>query len=293
MLRSSAALPPYAVEVPITNKVDGSLIPTLDIEAACGPTKFNFPLGNAVGCSLGSNVYNPIAVSASQDDSRALIWELDADSPSVLVLRHFSVTADGSHEDDTVHLRFTAPILPSITSCQINQGSKIFCLTEDGGLHAITYLKERSGTDTLLQSLSPLAEAVLSIPLGDYFDRLGEPTSLTRVEDTVCIGTSQGNVLCVAATNPSVDTIFELNLNAGLLGSLSGFFVRGVPQDVQQLVELKFMERSFLCSIHTGAVMKLWDLSTRRLVHSCDLLPPEEAAAHTATVARVAGKRGY
>ena len=297
MLRSSNTLPPYAVEVPLTTKIDGSLIPTIDIEADRGPTNFEFTPSTCVGCSLAANVHNPIAISATQDDSQALIWELDPDDPSILALRHFSVPGHASGtEDDIVHLRFPAPLLPSIASCQTAHGTKIFCLAADGGLHAITHFKEKSSgrgatSTTLLQTLSSAIEVVLSIPLADYFDRLGVPTALAVMSDTICIATSLGNVLCLEAMNPSTDTLFELNPNASILGSLiTGFFNRGVPQDIQQLVELQFMGRSFLCTIHAGAAVKIWDLKTKRLVHSCDLLPPEEAAGHEATLARVASK---
>ena len=108
----------------------------------------------------------------------------------------------------------------------------------------------------------------------------------------IFVGTALGHIFCLPTDNPTTEASFELDPNAGLLnGLLSGFFNRGKPQHVEQLVELRFMDTSFLCSIHCGAILRLWDVTTRKMIHSCDLIPPEEAAAHKATLARVAGKR--
>jgi hypothetical protein len=289
MIRSSVSLPPYAVEVPITSKIDAARIPTLEIDADCGPSKFDFNSATRVGCSLSSNVQNPIALSASQDNSRALIWELDADKPCVLSLRHFSV--DGGNGDDTstgAHFSFPAPILPSISSCPTTDGTKLFCLTADGALHVLTHNSRRNTTST---STALTKEAVHSVSFASAFDRLGSPTALVYVQGTICIGTTLGYILCLPEDNPTPAAAFELDANAGLLNNLlSGFFNRGKPQDIEQLVELRFMDKSFLCALHAGGVLKLWELSSKKMVHACDLIPPEEAAAHKATLARVAGK---
>jgi Nucleoporin Nup120/160 len=298
MIRSSVALPPYAVEVPVTGKLDDSRIPTLEIDPASGPSKFDFNVATKVGCSLNSNVQNPIALSASQDDSKALIWELDAEKPCVLSLRHFSVDGGVDDNNNAVHLNFSTPILPSISSCPTADGNKIFCLTADGALHVITHktnstsnMNNNTPTATAATTATFTREAVHSVSFASCFDRLGSPTALVYVQGTLCIGTSLGYVLCLPADNPTVESSFELDANAGLLnGLLSGFFNRGKPQDVEQLVELRFMDTSFLCSLHCGGVLRLWDLKSKKMVHNCDLIPPEEAAAHKATLARVAGK---
>ncbi|KAG7671196.1 hypothetical protein KSW81_003334 [Nannochloris sp. 'desiccata'] len=287
MIRSSFALPPYAMEVPVTGELDASRIPTLEIDADCGPSKFDFNSATIVGCSLSSNVQNPIALSASQDDSKALIWELDSEKPCILSLRHFSV--NGGEEDIAVHLNFSAPILPCISSCPTTDGTKLFCLTADGALHLITHHSRKISNDTAPVNPAFTTEAVQSTSLASAFDRLGAPTALVYVQGTVCIGTSLGYILCLPSDTPTPDMSFELDANAGLLNNLlSGFFNRGKSQDVEQLVELRFMDKSFLCSLHCGGVLRLWDLMTRKMVHSCDLIPPEEAAAHKATLTRVA-----
>ncbi len=277
----------------MTSKIDASRIPTIEIDADCGPSKFDFNSATRVGCSLSSNVQNPIALSASQDDSRALIWELEAEKPCVLSLRHFSVDGGGGNEDSTtaVHLNFSAPILPSITSCPTADGTNLFCLTSDGALHVITHHSRRSNNSTATSTTAFTREAVHSISLASAFDRVGSPTALVHVQGTLCIGTSLGYILCLSAETPTLDTAYELDANAGILNNfLSGFFSRGKPQDVEQLVELRFMDTSFLCSLHSGGVLRLWDLASKKMVHSCDLIPPDEAAAHKATLARVAGK---
>jgi WD40 repeat protein len=289
MTSSSVALPPYAMEVPITGKLDALHIPTLEIDAVGGPTKFDFKPATRVGCSLNSNVQNPIALSASQDDSKALIWELDSEKPCVLSLRHFSV--DGGEEDIAVHYNFSAPILPSISSCFTTNGTKLFCVTADGDLHVITH-HSRINSNNIAPVIPVFSkEAVHSTSFASAFDRLGAPTALLYVQGTICIGTSLGYILCLPADSPTPEVAFELDSNAGLLNNLiSGFFNRGKSQDVEQLIEIRFMDKSFLCSLHCGGVLRLWDLTTKKLVHSCDLIPPEEAAAHKATLARVAGK---
>jgi len=288
MIRSSVALPPYAMEVPITGKWDASQIPTLEVDADGGPTKFDFKPATRVDCSLSSNVQNPIALSASQDDSKALIWELDCEKPCVLSLRHFSV--DGGEEDIAVHCNFSAPILPSISSCPTSNGTKVFCLTADGALHVITHQSRTNSNNTAPVTPAFTTDAVHSTSFASTFDRLGAPTALVYVQGTICIGTSLGCILCLPADCPTLELAFELDANAGLLNNLiSGFFNRGKSQDVEQLVELRFMDKSFLCSLHCGGVLRLWDLTTKKMVHSCDLIPPEEAAAHKATLARVAG----
>ena len=295
---------PYAVEVVVTGKVQPSRVATIDIDAApCSsspPAQFNFIPATRVGCTLCHNVQSPIYVSIPQDTSKALIWELNAQAPCILSVRRFNLNGSTANDQDITHLRFSSPILPSISSCSTPDSSRIFILTADGTLHAITYPENESGdVEPLTHALNPTAGAVQSVSLAAFFEKLGDPTSLVHVESTVCIGTALGHVLCIPITTTgplTADALaaFDLNPASGLLAAvipttIQNFFSRG-PQCVEELVELRFLDKPFLCSLHSGAVLKLWDLAAKKLVHSCDLLPPQEGNSHRAALARVAGK---
>ena len=316
------SLPPFALEVPITAKVDPSRLPTVDVGPPTPPIKFNFPASTVIGTSL--SCVSPVATSATHSASHGLIWELDTNNPTILLLRRFSIDSatSTSTKQDAVRLQFSSPILPSIAYSVTSEAITVYIVTADGSLRAISYPTSSSTTKTpppcLADHLSPGSDAITALPLDPTFDRLGAPTSLLYIDGHVCIGTTQGHIVSLplsvtpsstpTPTTPlpaSVDDAFELNGGAGFLGSLIGGLLSRVnasapsttatattatatPHAVEQLAEIDSLDRSLLCSIHAGAVLKLWDLQFKKLIHSCDLLPAQDSKRHTASLVRVA-----
>lgn len=288
-------LPARAVEFPLARRSNDADIHTINVaEAGFGESIYDFRLATVAGSTRAAQAHGPIALSCVQDDSREFIWRLESAEPCVLALHDVCLVAGGNH-DNEVRLEFPIPLLPSICGVATAEGHRVFSIAADGSLVVVSLAHEPTA-----QEIRPLhhrlsAEgSVTTVSLAETFERVGTPTTLLLAAETLCIGTASGTILCLPAMDPNPATAMELTASSGLFSSLTGALggLLGKPkaQPVEQLAELHCMGRPFLCSIHAGSVVRVWDLESRRMLHSAELLPPQEGAAYKATLARSTGK---
>lgn len=247
--REGADLPRPAIEVPFyCGGVLGVKVPALRVGADGNDEIYQFVPQTAVGSSL-----QPARVPGNAP--RALTWLIDAAEPSILSLQDFN--SGGEPKESRAQLQFAAPLLPA-ASCvdQEDRCTQLAVLTADGVLHAIPVLWDGPLQRQMQRQLAPPG-AVRSVLLRPVLERLGVPTTLLHVCNHICVGTDQGHILCLAATNPDPATAVELKVAVSALGAVIGsLWGRAPPQPVRHLASLNFGSSQFLCSFHDQAVFR-------------------------------------
>ncbi|EFN52609.1 hypothetical protein CHLNCDRAFT_138668 [Chlorella variabilis] len=270
-----------AVEVPLC--LVEQLAPILEVGVdGESPACFQFkPLAEGTARAGKSEVHQ------NSSASRCLVWQLEGGAPSQLRLQEVSVCEE--RREGGARLRFAAPLLPAVSCTESAQhgGTLVAVVSADGALHTIRHSSSQAaGGASLLRQLQAPG-AVTSVPLAPLFQRAGEPTALLEVGGVVCVGTQEGNLVCLPAGSTDAADAFVLAPTSGFGKMLGGFFGRPTGQAVRQLLELRFMDRRLLAAIHEGGQLRLWDLPTRRLVHSADLLPASMSGEWVPTLARL------
>lgn len=200
-----------ALEVPLGG-ADGpsDALPTREVPAL-GEAAFELP-PLAAGAALAGRS------EPSQGGSGAccLLWRLEGAAPQTLVLQEAGVTDE--RREAAAALAFEAPLLPAVAITDVHgaQGTRLSALTADGALHTFVH-SGTPGAASLARQLAA-AGAVTSVPLAPLFARAGPPTALLEVGSHLCIGTADGNVVCLPA-GPGPDDVaaaFQLSPASGL-----------------------------------------------------------------------------
>jgi len=295
MLPDAAALPLLAVEVPLDRRIDNATVPTVRLGGGIEVAPlFTFPTATIAGSTLSPQALGPIALSCAQDDSRTLIWKIESHDPCIVTLHDFCLDG-GDAKDDEACLEFPCAVLPSIGGIATADGPRMFMITADGMLHIVALpTRAASQEEEALHVCLGAPGTITTLPLTQILERLGAPTSLILLEGTICIGTDQGHIFCLPADNPRQESAVELSASSGLLRGLAvvleGFFGKDAARPVEQMTELSSLTGSLLCSVHSGSTMRIWDLAAGCLVHSMELLPPQERANYQATLIRSTGE---
>jgi hypothetical protein len=254
-----------ALEVPLV-QLDAAAAPTLAVGGSGGDVVFQFsPLPEGAAAAGKSDV---AVTQGSSSSSRCLVWQLEGATPCQLLLQEVGVSEE--RRDGGVRLSFAAPLLPSISCIDLPQlhGTRLAVVTADGVVHTIQHSPPAGAGSGLARQLSAPG-AVTSVPLAAAFQRTGAPTTLLEVDGTLCIGTAEGDLLCLPAGGADPAAAFQLTPTSGLTRMLGGFFGRPGGQAVRQLAELCFMDQHLVCAIHESGQLRLWDLRTRRWVVAC------------------------
>ena len=200
-----------ALEVPLSS-ADGpsDALPTRAVPAL-GEAAFELPV-LAAGAALAGRS------EAAQGGSGAccLLWRLEGAAPQTLVLQEAGVAEE--RRDAAAALAFEAPLLPAVAATDVHgaQGTRLSALTADGALHTFVH-SSTPGAATLARQLAA-TDAVTSLSLAPLFARAGPPTALLEVGGHMCIGTAEGNVVCLpAGPGPEdVASAFQLSPTSGL-----------------------------------------------------------------------------
>ena len=258
----------WALEVPLV-QLDAAAAPTLAVAGSGGDAVFQFsPLPEGAAAAGKSDV---AVTQGSSSSSRALVWQLEGATPSQLLLQEVGVNEE--RRGGGVRLSFAAPLLPAVSCIDLPQqhGTRLAMVTADGVVHTIQHRPPAGAAAAagggLARQLSAPG-AVTSVPLAAAFQRTGAPTTLLEVDGTLCIGTAEGDLLCMPAGGADPAAAFQLTPTSGLTRMLGGFFGRPGGQAVRQLAELCFMDQHLVCAIHESGQLRLWDLRTRRWVHA-------------------------
>ncbi|PRW20989.1 kinase [Chlorella sorokiniana] len=271
-----------ALEVPLSS-ADGpsDALPTRDVPAL-GEAAFELPTLPSGAALAGRSEASPGSSSAC-----CLLWRLEGAVPQTLVLQEAGVTDE--RREAAAALAFEAPLLPAIAAADVHggQGTRVSALTADGALHTFVH-SGTPGAASLARQLAT-ADALTSVPLAPLLARAGSPTALLEVGGHLCIGTAEGNLVCLL-TGPGPDDVaaaFQLSPTSGLSKMLGGLFGQQRGQAVCQLAELRHLDRRLLVSIHESGMLRLWDLPSRRLVHAADLLTTPEQGRLVPKLARL------
>ncbi|KAL4420612.1 hypothetical protein ABPG75_010268 [Micractinium tetrahymenae] len=294
----------WHIEVPLTHSrhADAPLVQVPGGEAA-------FPLRQLPEGAARAGKSE--AAQCTTTCSRALVWQLDAAAPAELLLAEVAVNEE--RRDGSVRLAFSAPLLPSISCVDASQGggqgTRLSAVTADGALHTLHHRSSASssssagpgtaagasasapgsGTRGLAHQLATPG-AITSVSLALLFQRAGAPTAVLEVGGWTCIGTEEGNIVALPAGGTDPAAAVVLAPTSGISKMLGGLFGRTGGQAVCQLAELRHMEHRLLCAIHEGGQLRLWDLPTRRLVHTADLLPAHLHGGWVPALARLTGE---
>lgn len=200
-----------ALEVPLSSADGPSDAQSTREVPALGEAAFELPV-LAAGAALAGRS------EASQGGSGAccLLWRLEGAAPQTLVLQEAGVTDE--RREAAAALAFEAPLLPAVAITDVHgaQGTRLSALTADGALHTFVH-SGTPGAASLARQLAA-ADAVTSVPLAPLFARAGPPTALLEVGSHLCIGTADGNVVCLPA-GPGPDDVaaaFQLSPASGL-----------------------------------------------------------------------------
>lgn len=100
-----------------------------------------------------------------------------------------------------VVLAFDVPLMPVVTCIHNEAGLMLSALTGTGELHTFTIDPVGAKLLGLLAVLTAEGTARCA-PLGPQLQRLGRPSALMQLPGFVCIGTEDGNVLCLPTEGP-------------------------------------------------------------------------------------------
>ena len=135
--------------------------------------------------------------SPSGSGASCLLWRLEGSAPQALVLQEARVTDE--RREAAAALAFEAPLLPAVAAAEVQgaQSTRVCALTADGALHTFVHAGAPGAPSLARQLAAP--GAVASLPLAPLFARAGAPTTLLEAGDHLCIGTADGNVVCLPA----------------------------------------------------------------------------------------------
>lgn len=205
--------PDLAFEVPLTGDASPSaaLAPPEVAVPPLGPPAFQLAALPPGAARAGRSSDSPGA-----SPSRCLVWRLDGAAPSTLALQEVAVNEE--RRDGAVRLAFAAPLLPAVACTEVAGGgggakTRVAAITADGALH--TVLCSPGGEGGLPRQLAAPG-AVASVPLAPLFQRAGTPTALLEAGGHLCVGTADGNLVCVPAGSTDPGTAFQLAPAGGL-----------------------------------------------------------------------------
>lgn len=292
-----SAVPELALEVPLLSEDDDFSTTVVHIDADSDVPEIRpFPARSCAGISKPAPAVQHPEDRDSRLYSRVLIWSIEETQPNVLNVRDMAVCGKDSTED-VVRFEFNARILPSVVAVCEHGEHRICLITADARLHVVSLVTNVEGGNSLRNQVMGSTRgggnsaAVETFSLKEELERLGCPTCVTCVDGLLCIGTSQGVILCIPSlSSVSVSDAFELNPAAGMLGGigtvLSSFMGRNSMSAVEQMVPLAMMNQKVLCCIHFGSVFRVWDVQSRRFLITIDLLPHESASTTHAVMVR-------
>lgn len=185
----------WALEVPIWQLQLDASAPSREVPAV-GDAIFQFR-GLQPGVARAGKSK---AVFGATSCSHCLVWQLEGGAPQQLLLAELAVNHE--RQDGAARLLFGAPLLPSL-SCnesrhEDTQATRLSVVSADGALHTIVYTSHategRAGG--LLRQLSA-PSSITTVPLAPLFQRLGAPSAVQEVGGWTCVGTEEGNIVCL------------------------------------------------------------------------------------------------
>lgn len=289
-----------AVET-LFSRLDVGAAPTHHV-AALGPPVYEWePPARALAGASTSTRLAP--------DPYAIIWQLLDNSRLLVQLVELSEESEeatgGTHGGTHAHadsaprarpataavLQFGAPLLPSISAIHREAGVTVAVLSADGALHTVTLDPGAVRGRSLAQALAAPG-TVASTLLGPQLARLGAPTALAHLPSHVCVGTEEGNVLCLPSDSLAPAAALELWASGALSKVLGAVFGGRAPQGVAHLLEVEVPGSSdrLLAAVHANGGLRLWELSSRKLLHQGDLVIPAQQATHAPALARLSSE---
>ncbi|KAL4855567.1 Nuclear pore complex protein NUP160 [Chlorella vulgaris] len=269
----------WAIEVPLCQF---DACHTLDVPGD-GTPRFALPvLPEGDACAGKSKVYQGSIAS------RCLVWQLDAAKPAQLLLRDVGVSEE--RREGSVCLSFASSLLPCVSCTESVQhgGTLVAVVTADGMLHTIRHSTGAAASTGSLASQLRAPGAMASVSLAAHFQRAGPPTAVLEVGGFICVGTSEGNLVCLPATSTDLADAFPLAPMSSLGKMFGGFFGRAVAgQAIVQLQELTFLDSRLLAAIQADGQLHFWHLPSRQLVHTAELRPNHMSEQWVPSVARL------
>lgn len=233
---ASALASQWALEVPIAAAEPLGDAATREVPALGDPA-FELPGLPPGTARAGRSEANQGQASLS----RCLVWRLEGDAPQHLLLQEAALNED--RRDGAARLAFVAPLLPAVSCAQTQQGSRVAAVTADGALHTFLHTYDAAGgsggPSLARQLLAP--DALTSVPLAAQFVRAGAPTTLLEVGGYMCIGTAEGNVVCLPAGATSAAAAFQLTPTSGFTKA------SGVPAVGVAALAQAAQRRAFAC----------------------------------------------
>lgn len=299
MMATYDGIPPdFGLEVPFISDDICSTTTVINIDGGStvdGVPLFEFPTASCAGTSQAIFASADTEAVEPWNDNRMLVWSMEDSDPKTIYLRDVSFMGKDSVED-VVQLVFPASILPSVCSVtEDGNNHRVFVLTSDGFLHVVRAFTNVEGGNSLrtqfLDATRTGASAIQSLSIRDELERGGAPTCMAYIDGTLCIGTSEGKILCLPVSEDiSSESVFELNPFGGMLGSingvLSGILGKRSIGRVEQMLPMTFVGETYLCSIYSGSLLRIWDLSSRRVLIANELLPAGPAETTFASLLR-------
>lgn len=182
------ASPQWALEVPLA-QCDASTAPIHEVPD-CGEPLFEFAALPEGAARAGRST-----ASQGSSSSRCLVWQLESGTPDQLLLHEVAVNEE--RPGGAARLAFASPLLPAVSCVEAPaaQGTRLAVVTADGMLHTFLHSSTASAGSLARQLAAP--GAVTSVPLAAAFQRAGAPTALLEVGSWVCVGTAEGNFVCL------------------------------------------------------------------------------------------------
>eukprot|EP00887_Chlorella_sp_A99_P004375 scaffold15.g4375.t1 len=221
-------------------------------------------------------------------DPYVIHWQLLDERRLLVQLVH--MTGSVGHPVTGV-LEFEVPLLPAVHIFHWDNDVQIAALTADGALHTVRLepvAVRQKGLAVLLAEPGVLR----ATPLGAALQRAGRPSALIQLRTHTCVGTDDGNIVCVPGESLDAAKAFELRSSGGalskVLGGLLGFST-GSGVGVLHMLDARVVgqEDRVMVTIHTGFTIRVWEMHSRRMLFGGDLLPPDVAQAYEPKLARI------
>ena len=235
------------------------------------------------------------------ENAYGVSWMIDSNRYPNSVLLHIPVKMTKEREYlglKTLMLHFGARV---VGPCLFPHQEQLFAcvvLTEDGNLHLTTISYDRlvDNGERDMHGMDGVSKEM--IHMGEGFQGSGKSTPMVCLRsNTVCIGTDSGMIMCVSIERGlRFGNAFELSPGGGLLGYLGGLFGSKQQQSgVLHLVEAQSQGqtghiRTALCAIHDDCTLRVWDVSSRSMVHSTLLVPQQDGGVRKPSLAYCSGR---
>lgn len=201
------------LEVPLALLGDASSLPAIEVPALGEPLFEFVPLPEGSARAGRSQ-----APSASAASSRCLVWQLEGGAAAQQHLLLQEVAVNEERRGGAARLAFAAPLLPAVSCVEGGAGSagttRLAVVTADGALHTLTHAASSDAPSLARQLAAP--EAVTSVPLAPLFQRAGAPTAVVEVAGWVCVGTADGNIVCLPSGAADAAAAVTLTPTSGL-----------------------------------------------------------------------------